>query len=131
MTTTRTRSAEADTPNIAEQAADSASSAIRATQDVANSTLNRMNDGVESARNRVSPVVDRWSAQAETAMQRSIEAMRDTTNQLRDQATRVSDATAVRVREEPLKSILLAAAAGAALMALVNLFSHARRDGPR
>jgi len=127
MTTMTHKPLADEASNIADHAADTASHAIRSTQSVANAAFDRMNDKVEVARDRASPVVDRWTSQAETAVRRSVDALRDTTTQLRDQALKVSDATAGRVRDEPLKSILIAAAAGAALVALVNLFSSRTR----
>jgi ElaB/YqjD/DUF883 family membrane-anchored ribosome-binding protein len=82
-----------------------------------------MNERVDDARDHASPAINRWSAQAEAAMHRSIDALRQTTNQLREQAVKASDATAGRVRDEPFKAVLIAAVAGAALVALIGLFS--------
>ena len=82
---------------------------------------------VDDARDQASTAIDRWSAQAEDAVRRSVDALRATTNQLREQALKAADATAGRVRDEPLKAVLIAAVAGAALMALLALFSN-RRD---
>ena len=126
-TMTRPQSPSGDSSNIADHAAESASNAIRSTQSVANAAFDRMSDKVESARDRASPLIDRWSSQAENALHRSVDALRDTTSQLREQAAKVSDATAGRVRDEPLKAVLIAAATGAALMALIGLISRARR----
>jgi ElaB/YqjD/DUF883 family membrane-anchored ribosome-binding protein len=128
MTNTRTRTTEHDTPNLADQAAETANAAIRSTQDMANATFDRISDRVDEARDRAAPAIDRWSAQADNALHRSLDALRDTTNQLREQVTKATDVTAGRVRDEPLKSVLIAAAAGAALMVLLNLFSGNRRD---
>ncbi len=109
--------------NIADQAAQTAHHALRSTQSVANAAFDRMNDTVDGARDHASPAINRWSAQAETAVRRSVDALRDTTSRLREQALKASDATAGRVRDEPLKAVLIAAVAGAALMALLGLFS--------
>ena len=57
---------------------------------------------------------------------RAVDAVRDGTQQLRDKALRVSDTTVNYVKEEPVKAMLIAAATGAALMALVNLMSGSR-----
>lgn len=127
-TTTNPQSLSGDTSNLADKAADTASSALRSTQSVANAAFDRMGDKIESARDRASPTIERWSSQAETALHRSVDALRDTTNQLREQALKVSDVTAGRVRDEPLKAVLIAAAAGAALMAVIGLISRSRRD---
>ena len=128
-TMTRPQSPSGESSNIADHAAESANNAIRSTQSVANAAFDRMSDKVESARDRASPLIDRWSSQAENALHRSVDALRDTTTQLRDQAAKVTDATAGRVRDEPLKAVLIAAAVGAALMAVIGLISRARRDG--
>ena len=107
--------------------AETAHNAIRSTQTVANAAFDRMNERVDDARDHASPAIDRWSAQAEAAVRRSVDALRATTDQLREQALKATDATAGRVRDEPLKAVLIAAVAGAALMALLGLFSS-RRD---
>ena len=44
--------------------------------------------------------------------------------QLRDQAVRASDKTVGYIKDEPMKAMLIAAAAGAALMALVALLGR-------
>ena len=111
-------------PKLVDKAADAASGAIRSTQGVANEALDRLADNVEGARDQLKPALDRLSKQAEALTRRSIGAVRDSSAQLRDKAALLSDTTAGRIREEPLKSVLIAAAAGAALMALVVLVSR-------
>lgn len=58
--------------------------------------------------------------------QDALDSMRDTSRQLRDQAQHASDRTVDYIRDDPIKAMLIAAATGAALMALVNLVSHSR-----
>jgi hypothetical protein len=50
--------------------------------------------------------------------------VRERSGQLRDKAALLSDTTAGRIRDEPLKAMLIAAATGAALMALLVLISR-------
>jgi len=119
------------TKPLADQAAETAHKALHSTQAATNAAFDSMNNQVEVAHDRAAPVIDRWSSQAESAVRRSVDAVRDTTHQLREQAHRASDATASRVREEPLKAVLIAAAAGAALMALLGLFSKRVRQDAR
>ena len=118
----------ADAANLADRAADSATQAIRSTQGVANAAFDRLNDKVEATRDRAVPIVDRLASQADVARQRSLDALRDTAAQVRDTATRVQDTTVGYVRGEPVKALLIAAATGAALMALVGLMSRSRSD---
>ncbi len=49
---------------------------------------------------------------------------RDTTAQLRERALQASDRALAYARDEPLKSLLFAAAAGALLMGLVSLMAR-------
>lgn len=108
-------------PNVADHAAAAASQALRATQRAADEAFDRLDDGVESARGRTSPWIDLWSRRAETAARRSADAARRSADAMRDSAYRASDATSGYVRDEPLKALLIAAAAGAAFVALVQL----------
>jgi len=50
---------------------------------------------------------------------------------VRERAHTIGDATTRYVREEPVKAVLIAAATGAALMALLSLVNSARRDHDR
>jgi ElaB/YqjD/DUF883 family membrane-anchored ribosome-binding protein len=66
-------------------------------------------------------IAARAADQAIRMSQRAVDALRQGSQELRARAVNASDATAGYVRDEPVKSILIAAAAGALLMALVNL----------
>ena len=112
--------------NFADQAADSASNAIRSTQGVANAAFDRLSDKVDSAREQAAPIINRLSNQAEAAMQRSADALRETSAQLRDKALRAQDSTVGYIRDEPVKAMLIAAATGAVLMALIGLMGRSR-----
>ncbi len=111
---------------LADQAADSADQAIRSTQRVANATLDRMAGSVQDLRQQAAPLLNRVSAQAGELAQRGVDAVRDTSQQLRDKAVRASDGTVNYIRDEPVKAMLIAAATGAALMALIGLMSRNR-----
>jgi len=113
-----------DAPNLVDKAADAASGAIRSTQGVTNEALDRLADKVDGARDQLKPALDRLSKQADALRHRSIDAVREKSAQLRDKATLLSDTTADRIRDEPLKAMLIAAATGAALMGLVVLINR-------
>ena len=116
-----------DASNFAEHAADSATSAIRSTQNVANAALDSLSDKVESVRDQASPLINRLSAKAEAAASRGAEVVRETSAQLREKALRAQDTTVGYIKDEPVKSMLIAAATGAALMALISLASRPSR----
>ncbi len=75
---------------------------------------------------QAAPLLERATGQASAIARRSVDAVRDGSQHIRDSALRASDSTARYVRDEPLRSILIAAVAGAALMALVGLFTRSR-----
>jgi ElaB/YqjD/DUF883 family membrane-anchored ribosome-binding protein len=54
--------------------------------------------------------------------------MRDGGQLVRDTARQASDRTVGYIRDEPVRSMLVAAATGAALMALVSLMARSRND---
>jgi len=54
------------------------------------------------------------------------QGVRDSAQQLREKAAYAGDDAVHYIRHEPVKAMLIAAAAGAALMALVSLFSRSR-----
>ena len=117
------------THNIADQAAQSADLAIRSTQRVANDTLDKLAGAVQDLRQQASPMLDSASERASALAQRSVDALLDTSHKLRDQARRASDSTVNYIKDEPVKAVLIAAATGAALMALVGLVSRSRNRG--
>ncbi len=109
---------------MSNQASSVVDSAVAAT----NKAANKVESAVESARDQVQPTVARLAAQAEAAAKRSLDAVRDGASSVREHAHSVGDATVRYVRDEPVKSILIAAAAGAALMALLSVIQSGRRN---
>ena len=105
-------------------AAHGADQAIRSSQRLANQTLDQLAAQVENARSSAGPALDGLANDAHSLALRSAEAVRHRTDQLRDRALHARDATRGYIQEEPLKAVLIAAATGAALVALGTLLSH-------
>ncbi|HEX3139724.1 MAG TPA: hypothetical protein VHQ87_06700 [Rhizobacter sp.] len=114
--------------NIADHAAEKADAAIRATQRATNNALDGLSATVQDTRTHISPMLNRASEQAAALAQRGIDAVRTSSQQVREKAVQASDVTAGYIRNDPIKAVLIAAATGAALMALVGLLSRSRRD---
>jgi ElaB/YqjD/DUF883 family membrane-anchored ribosome-binding protein len=112
--------------NLAEQAAQGADSAIRTTQRFANEALDSLSEKVGEVRDQAAPVLNRVAEKAETLARRGLEAVKDSSQQVREKALRVSDSTVGYIKDEPVKAILIAAATGAALMALISLMTRPR-----
>ena len=112
--------------DLADGAAAGAQSAIRSTQRAADSALDRMSDKVDEVRSQATPILNKVSSQAEAAARRGMDAVRDTSQQLRDKAVQASDMTVAYVKDEPIKAMLIAAATGALLMGIISLMTRSR-----
>jgi ElaB/YqjD/DUF883 family membrane-anchored ribosome-binding protein len=82
--------------------------------------------GLRETRREAAALVDHAGETAGALAQRGARALRDTSQGLRDSALRAGDSTVLYIKDEPLKAVLIAAATGAALMALVGLLTRSR-----
>ena len=98
-----------------DQAAENAQDAIRSTQRTVNDAL----DGLHA---KAAPVLNRITERSSDLARRA----KESGYQLRDKAVDYSHATSDYIKAEPVKAVLIAAATGAALMALVSLLSRPR-----
>lgn len=114
------------TNRLVDQAALSADNAIKSTQRLANDTLDSLAGTVQDVRHEATPLFNRAGEQASALAQRGMSAVRDRSQMLHDKAVHATDRTEMYIRDEPLKAVLIAAATGAALMALVALLSRSR-----
>jgi|AraplaMF_Col_mMF_1032025.scaffolds.fasta_scaffold01546_1 ElaB/YqjD/DUF883 family membrane-anchored ribosome-binding protein len=108
--------------------ADTADSAVKSTRRVTNTALDQAETAIGEARDTAEPTIARLAGQAEALARRSVDAVKDTAHQVRERAASVGDATVRYVKDEPVKSMLIAAATGAALMGLLALIQNARRN---
>ena len=113
--------------NLVDQAAASVDRGIQATQQVANGALDSLSDSVQDLRAEAASALNGTNDRISALARRSLDAVRDGSQQLRDSVQRGSDNTVGYVRDEPVKAMLIAAAAGAALMALIGLAARSRR----
>lgn len=75
---------------------------------------------------RAAAATDRATEQALGAAQRGVAAVRERSQHLLERAQHASDCTVGYIKDEPVKAVLIAAATGAALMALVGLLARGR-----
>lgn len=112
--------------DMGDSAASTAQGAIRSTQRSADQAFDRMSEKVDELRDKAAPMLNRVSSQAEAAARRGMEAVRDTSQQLRERAAQAQDMTVAYVKDEPIKAMLIAAATGAVLMGLITMLSRSR-----
>jgi len=79
-------------------------------------------------------ILDSASASADAALKSTqhaatlaLDAVRDTSDRVRDKALEASDKTIAYIRNEPVRSVLIAAATGAALIALMRFTTRPNR----
>ena len=101
--------------SLTEQAQQTADEALQATQKVAHDALKKLTDALQDLQLQTLPLA-----------QRGMDSVRDSAHQLRLKAEHASESTVAYIKHDPVKSVLIAAATGAALMALISLVSHAR-----
>ena len=126
-TPSSTSSTSSTAGRFADQTAMTVDHAIKSTQRATNDALNGLADSVESLRRETAPLLNRVSEQASSMARRGVDGVRESSQQLREKAGRAGDNTVAYIKDEPFKSILIAAATGAALMAAISLLSGSRR----
>jgi len=114
--------------NVSDQGANLGDNAARSAQRAVDDAASSLSNTVEDLRSQAAPLINRVSSQAEAVARRGMDAVRDGSQQLREKALRASDTTVAYVKDEPVKSMLIAAATGAALMGLITLMGRSRND---
>lgn len=94
-----------------------------ASRDACDHLADKANQAVDA----VKPAVDRWTREAESAAHRGVDAVRATSRELGERVSRASDSAAAYVKNEPIKAMLLAAAAGAALVTAIGWLNRSNR----
>lgn len=124
--TPTSNSAAATTNRLVGQVAQDADETIRSTQRVANEALDRLSEAVHETHDKAAPKLVHLAERAEALARRSADAVRDGTQQVREKAVMASDRTIAYIKDEPVKAVLIAAAAGAAMVVLANMISRSR-----
>jgi ElaB/YqjD/DUF883 family membrane-anchored ribosome-binding protein len=117
------RDSSASSSHMADQASRTADQAIDATRSMVGQKMDGMADTMKSLHDQTAPLLDRASEVAK----RGVSAARETSNELMTKAHRASDHTVGYIKDEPVKAMLIAAATGAALMALMSVMSRSGR----
>lgn len=104
-----------------------ASAALKAAERDAHAAIDSAVDGLASAYNDTRPVLTRVGRQARGYLSDGYDAARQQAAALRERGAQAVDSTRGYVRDEPIKSLLIAATVGAAVIGLVE-FLRLRRD---
>ena len=104
----------------ADKIADKAESTVDSARLYANEALDKADAKVRSLREDVQPAIDAISSRVHDMAARGKAAATETSVHARDKFQEYSDKTSAYVQDQPLKSMAIAAAAGAALALLMG-----------
>ncbi|MEO8020691.1 hypothetical protein [Polaromonas sp.] len=113
---------------LSDQLMNGAEKAVDNTRAMANDTLDRAEDKVRNLRGNIDPLVDKLASQAQKLARQSLDMASEASERAQRSMHRYADATTRYVANEPVKSVLIAAAVGAAV-ALMVASSLRHRDG--
>ena len=111
---------------------DAAQTAERAAQTARNGIgqgLHEASNGLDHARSETGNALRQLASESDALLHRGLDKVRDASGQLREKSLHAKDTASTYIQHEPMKSMLMAAAVGAGLMALVALFSRNHHSG--
>jgi ElaB/YqjD/DUF883 family membrane-anchored ribosome-binding protein len=111
---------------VADSVSAAADSAARSTQRAADGLLDGAAHATNGLRADLGPMLSRAQEQVSDYAHRGADAVLHSAHQMRDSADAASNRARGYIKDDPVKAVLIAAATGAALMALVSMVSHAR-----
>ncbi len=86
--------------------------------------IKTLGDDAATLAHTAAQTADQTIRSSQRAARDGLEAMREGAHQLREKSLHVKDATTTYIQDAPVKSVLMAAAVGAALMGLLALVSR-------
>ena len=107
---------------------DGASRSVDSTREYANDALDRAESKVRELRGQVDPMVDMLTAKAQKLARQSLDMASEARQRAQQSLSQASAATGRYVAEQPLRSVLIAAAVGAAVAMLISATRHRNSD---
>lgn len=98
-----------------------AAAALKAAERDAHAAIDSAVDGLASAYGDAKPLLSRVSQRARDVASDGYDAARERASALKDRSQQAVESTRGYVKDEPIKSLLIAAAVGAAVIALVEV----------
>jgi len=111
-----------------DRAADNASEALDTAHAAADQAITKMQYSTKSMVDKTPGLVDLAVERVKDVSQRSKAFAAETTALAKDKAQQVADQTSDRIRQDPLKSVLIAVAAGAALATVASYVAQRRQQ---
>ncbi len=113
---------------LADDARQTASEAIDSTRAYAQNAVNAAGEKVRDLKRDFEPSVEQLAARVQQAVQRGLDAASTTSARAQQRLEDAASVTGRYISNQPVRSVLVAAAAGAAITALIVLASRSRDD---
>jgi ElaB/YqjD/DUF883 family membrane-anchored ribosome-binding protein len=97
-----------------------ADKAVSSTRQFANDTLNKAENKMRDVRGNMEPMVDMLTTKAQKFGRQSLDLAAEAKDRTEQSIRRAADVTTKYVSEQPLRSVMIAAAAGAAIAMLIS-----------
>lgn len=117
--TTATRGATETVHHLANDVLRTAEQAFDSTRAFADASLNKAGHKVRDLRHDIEPAIDHLAAKAQRFVRRGLDTASETGAKAQKSLVHYANTTGKYVAEQPMKSVLIAAAAGAAIAALL------------
>lgn len=112
--------------DIADRAADKIQSGIRSAKEIGTLAVDRLSDKVESARSSTGPVLGKVADQAESVWGSTVDSLSATGIRVRSTVSELGESVVTYTKDNPVKAILISAAAGALIAAVVRALRPSR-----
>ncbi len=112
--------------SMADKAADSPQMSMRDAQQVSKQAAAALTNAVEGLRGVASPMIDKAADQAREMTRQGSNALSNAASKVRDATSQASDSLVTYAKENPVKSLMIAAASGALLVTLVKALTPSK-----
>ncbi len=112
--------------HFAQRAAIKAEDTLQSTRQVANDAIDAMQNTVNDLRDAAPSTLTRAAAQVDELTRRSLERARDAGARAQRQLDQLGAKSTEYIRDEPMKSVLIAAATGAVVAGLLGWMARSR-----
>lgn len=120
FSTAKTQDATNTARNVTDDLANTATRAVDSTREFANNAFNQVDSKVREFNNNIDPTVNMLASKAQKLAQQSYDMASEAKERAQQSLRRATTATTHYVSEQPLKSVLIAAAVGAGVALLIS-----------
>lgn len=113
---------------VSDDALNTAGRAVDSTREYANDALDKAENKVRELRGSVDPFVDMLASKAQKLARQSLDMASDAKHHAQQSLSHAAGVTTRYVSEQPLRSVLIAAAVGATVALLVSSTRHRNRN---